>query len=251
MRSKSKILIAVLFAAIFLIGGATANAADTGLVSSLDLTKDQVAKLGTFVEEFNAKALDIATKVDTNFRELEQELKKKDRFDTRMKAWNGAQNSNKLVKNISSLYGDLLKLRVEYLLKSKDILTERQKAVLLGAMMDFDMDMPGDFFVFLGLDFTDMGLDLTKDQVKKILKYRADMEINDIKLDLEMDYKLLDLQDEINSMVRDTKKINKIVMDITNIGVKIMNNRVNQTLKAKDVLTVEQKKEVLHMLMMM
>ncbi|MBW1842159.1 MAG: hypothetical protein JRI75_10270 [Deltaproteobacteria bacterium] len=207
--------------------------------------------MGTFVEEFNAKALDIATKIDTNFQELEQELKKKDRFDTRMKAWNGAQNSNKLVKNISSLYGDLLKLRVEYLLKSKDILTERQKAVLLGAMMDFDMDMPGDFSEYMGLDFTDMGLDLTKDQVKKILKYRADMEINDIKLDLEMDYKLLDLQDEINSMVRDTKKINKIIMDITNIGVKIMNNRVNQTLKAKDVLTVEQKKEVLHMLMMM
>ena len=182
---------------------------------------------------------------------IKQELKKKDRFDTRMKAWAGAKNANKLVKNISSLYGDLRKLRVEYLLKAKDILNERQKTMLMAAMMDFEMEMPGDFSEYMGLDFTDMGLDLSKNQVKKILKYRADMETNDIKLDLEMDYKLLDLQDEINSMVRDTKKINKSVMDITNIGVKIMNNRVNQMLKAKDVLTVEQKKEVLHMLMMM
>lgn len=251
MRSKSKVLISVLAAAIFLFGVTAANAGDRGLASSLNLSKDQIDKLGTIVEEFNANALDIATKIDATFQELEQELKKKDRFDTRRKAWSGAQNANRLVKSISSLYGDLLKLRVEYLLKAKDVLTERQKAMLLDAMMDFEMDMPGDFSEYMGLDFTDLGLDLTKDQVKKILKYRSDMEINEIKLELKMDYKLLDLQDEINMMTRDTKKINKIIMDITNLGVKIMDNRVNQTLQAKDVLTVEQKKEVLHMLMMM
>ncbi|MEE8480835.1 MAG: hypothetical protein V3T59_06300 [Desulfobacterales bacterium] len=47
------------------------------------------------------------------------------------------------------------------------------------------------------------------------------------------------------------KKINKIITDITSINTEIINNRVNHTLKAKYVLSVEQKKELLHMMLMM
>ncbi len=183
--------------------------------------------------------------------ELEHDLNKEDRFDTKSKARTSARNVNKLVKNISSLHGDLLKLRVEYLLKAKDVFTDEQKAMLIGHLLDFDMDMPDDFFYYVELDLPSMGLDLTKDQVKKLLKYRADMDIKDIKLELDMDYKLLDLQDEILAVERNPQKINTIIMTIVDLGTKLIDNQVNHFLKSKDVLTVEQKKELLHMMLMM
>ena len=251
MKSKLTRFVSVFAAAVFVLNATPAAGRDTGMVSSLNLTKEQVGKLGAIIEEFNAKAIDVTDKIDRNFQELEQEVKKEDRLGSEFKAKAAARDSNRRIKKITQLYGDLLKLRVEYLLKAKDVLTERQKAMLISALTEFDMGMPDEFSEYLNLDLTALGLDLTKDQAKKLLKYRSDMDIANIKLNLEMDYKLLDLQDEIQADIRDSNKINRTIIDITEIGIKIMENRVNHTLKAQDVLTVEQNKELLHILMMM
>jgi hypothetical protein len=217
----------------------------------MNLTKEQIVKLGTLIDDFSTKALDITSKIGNKYLELEHDLKREDRFDTKSKARTSVRNVNKMVKNISSLHGDLLKLRVEYLLKAKDVFTDEQKAMMIGHLLDFDMDMPDNFFYYVELDLPSMGLDLTKDQVKKLLKYRADMDIKDIKLELDMDYKLLDLQDEILAVERNPQKINTIIMTIVDLGTKLIDNKVNHFLKSKDVLTVEQKKELLHMMLMM
>lgn len=140
---------------------------------------------------------------------------------------------------------------MEYLLKAKDVFTDEQKAMLIGHLLDFDMDMPDNFFYYVELDLPSMGLDLTKGQIKKLLKYRAYMDIKDIKLELDIDYKLLDLQDEILAVERNPEKINTIIMAIVDLGTKLIDNQVNQFLKSKDVLTVEQKKELLHIMVMM
>jgi hypothetical protein len=66
-----------------------------------------------------------------------------------------------------------------------------------------------------------------------------------------MDYKLLDLQDEILAVERNPQKINTIIMTIVDLGTKLIDNQVNHFLKSKDVLTVEQKKELLHKMLMM
>ncbi len=251
MRSKQRILIPVIVAVIFFFGVTSTKAGEADLVSKMNLTKEQIVKLGTLIDDFSTKALDITSKISNKYLELEHDLKREDRFDTKSKARTSARNVNKLVKNISSLHGDLLKLRVEYLLKAKDVFTDEQKAMLIGHLLDFDMDMPDNFFYYVELDLPSMGLDLTKDQVKKLLKYRADMDIKDIKLELDMDYKLLDLQDEILAVERNPQKINTIIMTIVDLGTKLIDNQVNHFLKSKDVLTVEQKKELLHMMLMM
>lgn len=251
MRLKQRTLISILVAVILIFGVTSTLAADAGKVPKLDLTREQISKLGGVIEEFSAKALDIALKIDNKLQELEQDLKKEGRFDTKAKARAASRNVNKLVKDIASLYGDLLKMRVEYLLKAKDVFTDEQKTELLAALLDFDMDLPDDFSHYLEADLPSLGLDLTKEQNKKLLKYRADMDIKDIKLELEMDYKLLDLEEEIQAEKRDPQKVNKIIMEIVDIGTKVIDNRIDHILKAKDVLTVEQKKELLHMMLMM
>jgi len=251
MRSKQRILIPVIVAAIFIFGVTSTKAVEADLVSKMNLTKEQIVKLGTLIDDFSTKALDITSKIGNKYLELEHDLNKEDRFDTKSKARTSARNVNKLVKNISTLHGDLLNLRVEYLPKAKDVFTDEQKAMLIGHLLDFDMDMPDNFFYYVELDLPSMGLDLTKDQVKKLLKYRADMDIKDIKLELDMDYKLLDLQDEILAVERNPQKINTIIMSIVDLGTKLIDNQVNHFLKSKDVLTVEQKKELLHIMLMM
>ena len=251
MKSKQSILIPVIVALIFIVGAISAKAGRAEPVSSLNLTKDQIGKLSTIIEEFNTRKINIEFKLDNTLLELKQELKKEDRFDSKSKIRAGARNVNKLVKNISSLYGEMLKVKMEYLLKAKDIFTDRQKTMIFNALLDFDMDMPDNFSFYLEVDLPALGLDLTNDQVKKLLKYQENMEIRNTKLELEIDYKLLDLQNAILSDERNPQEVNKIILAIADIGTKLIDNRVNYILKAKDVLTLEQKKELFHMMFLM
>ena len=251
MKSKQSILIPVIVALIFIVGAISAKAGRAEPVSSLNLTKDQIGKLSTIIEEFNTRKINIESKLDNTLLELKQELKKEDRFDSKSKIRAGARNVNKLVKNISSLYGEMLKVKMAYLLKAKDIFTDRQKTMIFNALLDFDMDMPDNFSFYLEVNLPALGLDLTQDQVKKLLKYQENMESRNTRLELEIDYKLLDLQDEILSDERNPQEVNKIILAITDIGTKLIDNRVNYILKAKDVLTLEQKKELFHIMLLM
>lgn len=246
MISKQRILISTILVAIFIFGITSTLAGETSLISKLNLTKEQTSQLDPLIDEFITKALDIQAKLDDISMQIDRELKREDRFDTKSKARAGAEKVNNLIKKITPLYGDLLKLRVAYLFKAKDIFTEKQKAIVIGALLDFDMDLPGNSSYDM-----ELRVDLTRDQLKKLLKYRADMDIKDIKLELEMDNNRLDLQDAIGAEVRDPQKINKIMVAIIDLGTRRLENRVNHILKAKDVLTVEQKKELLHNLLMM
>ena len=77
------------------------------------------------------------------------------------------------------------------------------------------------------------------------------MDIKDLQLELAMNYKLLDLQDEMKSAKQNPKNVDEIIRDITDIGARLIDNRVNYILKAKDVLTLDQKKQLLQMILMM
>ncbi|MBU1162226.1 MAG: hypothetical protein KKF96_06685, partial [Proteobacteria bacterium] len=172
MISKRNMSISIIAAAILIFSNAASTAAgNTGPVSNMNLTKEQIKKLDTLIKELNAKQLEIVSKIDEKFLVIGQELKREDRFDTPFKARAGSRNFNELVQNISVLYGDLLKLRVKYILKAKDILNDRQKSRLISALLDFDIDTPDDFSYYLKLDLPSLMLDLTKDQIKKLLKY--------------------------------------------------------------------------------
>ena len=145
----------------------------------------------------------------------------------------------------------ILKRKNPYLFKAKNILNDRQKSRLISALLDFDIDTPDDFSYYLKLDLPTLMLDLTKDQKKNLLKYRSDMDIKDLQLELAMNYKLLDLQDEMKSAKQNPKNVDEIIRDITDIGARLIDNRVNYILKAKDVLTLDQKKQLLQMILMM
>lgn len=250
MKLRKRIIIPVI-AAVFLFAlGVTLAKAETDLGSGLNLTKEQINQLGSIIEDFSVNAIEIVFQIDAKYLALEQELKRQDRFDTEEKAEEGAKNVNEIVKSVSSLYGDLLKTRMEYLLKAKDVFTEEQKEMLLADILDFDIDMPDEFSFYIDVDLPALGLELSKDQIRKLLRYRADMDVKDIELELEIDYMLLDLVDEILTEKRDPKKVDEIIMNIVDAGTRLIDNRINHILKAKDVLTLDQKRELFYLMMM-
>ena len=250
MLIRTPILTVFLTAALILVGAQAATARDSGLVSSLDLSRDQIEKLGAIVEDFNARKLAVEAKIDRKRMELAQELKKSDRWESEKKLKASAKVVNRLVRGLATLDGDLLKVRVAYFLKAKDVFTDDQRMIILGALTEYDFNLPEGFSYYLELDLPALDLDLTSPQIKKLLKYRADMDIRGIKYELDLEYRILDLQDELLSPKRDPKRVNRLITSIVDTGTKIIENKVNHILKAKDVLTLEQKMTLFHMMLM-
>jgi Spy/CpxP family protein refolding chaperone len=251
MQTRKTVFISIIAVLALAIGASVTMAGNNDFVSDLDLTKEQIGKLAKIVDTFNAKELELEGKIEATRLALAQELRKADRWDSEAKNKASAKIVNRQVKRLLALGSDMLKLRVAYFLKAKDVFTEEQRMIILGRLTEFDMDLPDSFSYYLELDLPALDLDLTDAQIKKLLKYRADMEIRDIKHELALNYKLLDLRSELLSPERDPKKVNRLITAIADIGTKIVENKVSHILRAKDVLTVEQKMTLVHMMLLM
>jgi len=219
-------------------------------IGDLNLTEEQLVALGGLIDEFGEAQFEIEMQIDNKFAELGAEIRKKGRFDTKIKEKKSIRKVNKLAKEIISLEGQVLKKRVEYLLKAKNILNEEQKMKLISALEFEDDFFEDELPEIFELEFLIMPLDLTKEQIKKILRYKTDMKVKALKISLQILYQILDLQTEINKVETDPKNIDKIILKITDLGTKLLENRVNGLLKSKDVLTVPQRKMLIQTLMM-
>jgi len=241
----------VLVVIVFMTGISAAQAGQGGgnPLAGLNLSEAQVSQLAQVMGEFNAKQFELVTGIKNKFLELALELQREDRFETKSKASASARRANKLVRDISALYGRLLKTKVEYLLKAKDLLTQEQKLKLISSL-DFTVGVPEDMSGYQQMDLLELGLDLSKEQIKKILRYRTDKAVQELKLELDIDYKVLDLETELVKDDVDSQNVNRIIMDITELGTRIIDNDIDHFLKAKDVLTTNQKQKLLHLIMM-
>lgn len=240
------------FVAVLLTCSSAFAAQRTGgiTVGDLKLTEEQLVALGGVIDEFSELQFEIVTKIESNFTELKREIRKEGRFDTKTKEKETVRKVNSLVKEIISLEGQLLKTRVEYLLEAKNVLTKEQKMKLISALEFEDAVFEDELPEIIELDFLIIPLDLTKEQVKKILGYQTDMKVNALKINLEILYQILDLQTEINKVETEPQSIDKIILKITDLGTTLLENRVNGFLKSKDVLTVPQRKMLIQTFMM-
>ena len=116
--------------------------------------------------------------------------------------------------------------------------------------LDFDMEVPEGWMQDQEIEVLAVDLELSDDQLQKILSYRTQMQRKEIKFEQKMEALIQDLEDELSKDTVDDKKANKIILSLTDLGVDLLNNRVEHRLKAKDVLTLEQKKRLLHALFM-
>jgi Spy/CpxP family protein refolding chaperone len=250
LNTKKRYLVIMLtfFTCILLVAGNPLWAKpDTGL--NLNLTPDQINALESVVKEFSTKQFKIVSEIERTLLELKLELRREDRFATDAKAAESARSANKLVKKLTGLYGDMLKLEVAYVLKTKDVLTKEQRGQLIESL-DFEMEAPEGWMQNQEVETLAVDLKLTEDQLKKIMNYRAQIQKKEAQIEQKMEALLQDLEGELSKDKVDDKKVNKIVLSLTDLGVGLLNNMVEHRLKAKDVLTVEQKKKLLHAMFM-
>ena len=252
MKMKLKSGLFCLFAMLVIGASVASSATETRIPGlNLKLTDKQMTALQGVFDEYSSKNLELLAQIERKFTDLRLELRRKDRFENRFKAYDSVYKANTLVKEISSLYGETLKTKVKYLLKAKDVLSREQRERLFARLLEFDFDMPDEIFVIIEGALFSLDIGLKINQLKKIMGYRADMEKKAIDINYKIGMQLIDLQVELFKDERDSDKINNIVLTITDLGTQLMDNRVVHFLKAKDVLTVPQKKALLHIISMM
>jgi hypothetical protein len=252
MKTEFRSCVTVLLMAL-LIGISAVSGADDFQNPLLDLkmSPEQRLNFQDVFEEYSALQLELRGKRDIKMAELKLEMMKKDRFETKAKEKASVARINKIIRSISLLTGDAFKTMVVYLLKARDVFTEEQRDQMFTSLRDFSFQMPDDIFGVVEKELLNLDLGLTHEQAKKILKNRAKMAKNSIDLNLKSSLQIIDLQQEMARDKRDNEKINGIILKISELGTRQMDNRVVHFLKAKDVLTIEQRKTLFHAILMM
>ena len=114
--------------------------------------------------------------------------------------------------------------------------------------LDFDMDTPQGYMEDQDVAVLVVDLELTEDQQKKILGYRAKMQKKEAKFARKIQGAMNDLENALSKDKVNDSEVNRAVKKMTNLAIDLMETRVGLRLKAKDVLTVEQKQKLLHLL---
>jgi len=220
--------------------------ASAGTLDGLNLTPDQITALSGVIKELSAKQADVNIMISARLNELAAELQKDD-LVTEHQQKKHDKRIDKMVLDIAALYGDLLRNRVEYLLQAKDILTPEQKETLISSIR-MDMELEDFLPQTMDQDYVELqvDLDLTREQVKKILKIDTKRQIKELKIEEDVANVVLDLQEELSNPDRNPEKVNKLILKATDLANDFALNRVDALLKVKDVLTIPQRQLWLH-----
>lgn len=249
MKKRIAIVLNVVLFVCFLSGSALAKD-PFDMQDIINFTPEQVTALADTAKEHKTKMQGIIGKLEKTVEDLLTEANKNEGSDVPNKLRKNPKKIDKLIREIASLTGDILKAKTEYLLKAKDVLSDEQKQKLI-ADLEYRVDFVdrGTPFLFQLDDLADI-LDLSTDQVKSVLKYRTDMRINELKLQMDVAMQVLDIRDIIKTAKSNPKTIDSKVMKIADIGAKLLNNRIDYLLKARKVLTEPQRQELRHLIML-
>lgn len=179
--------------------------------------------------------------MDRKIAELEVELTREGRLDSKEAAALAAKKVNTILKGMGEVYGGFVKSRVAFLLAARNVLTEEQKLHLLQqlepqALMDYEE------VEFLQPETFDLPIDLSLDQRRKLVRLEADLTIKEVRLERDVALVLLDLEAIFMADAVDTAKVDKQVLKLADLAADAIDNRVDFFIESKDVLTLEQKR---------
>lgn len=245
MRKSILTTLAALILSVFLIGSASAQ--KSGIMV---FTPEQIQAMGDKIVEHNAAMQKIFSELKVVADELAMEAMKDSGDDVP-----GAQRKNpkkieKLIIESIDLLGQKLKVKYNFLLSFKDILTPEQKKSLIREL-EFKVDFfdNGSAFLF-NLEDLDEMLDLTDEQIREIIKLRTDMLIRELKTKRKIAYNVLDIKKEIRAEKKDEGALENHLNKIADLGTKMMKNKVDYILTVRKVLT-ESQRQTFRQLMLM
>jgi len=230
-----------------IFGIALAVLASVGTARAQELTLEQQAELSVLGLEFAQKGTLIESMIQGKMTELSLELKREGRLENQAVADESAKRANAILKDLSGLYGQFIKTKVEFVLAAKNVLTQEQKLHLLSQLRPQET-LPFETVEYMQPDIFDLPLNLRLDQRKQLVSLEAALMVEEVELDRDVDLVLLDLEDVLLSGEASPKKVDPLVMKLATLAAKEVDNRVDFFLKAKDVLTLDQKRLLVYML---
>ncbi len=206
-----------------------------------ELSEQQQGELASIGAEFAQKGVLLESLIQGKMTELALELKREGRLDSQVAADESSNRANAILKDLSSLYGQFIKTKVEFVLKAKNVLTLEQKLHLLSQLNPKET-LPYDSIEYMQPDIFDLPLNLNLDQRKRLVALEATLMVKEIELERDVELTLLDLEAVLLSGEADPKTVDPLVMNLASLAAREIDNRVNYFLQAKDVLTLDQKR---------
>jgi len=212
-----------------------------------ELSPEQQGKLAEIDQGFSQQATMFEGLMKNKLIELAIELQREGRLDTEETAAEAAKNVNTIMTDLSGLYGEFIKTKVQFVLKAKNTLTDEQKILLLSQLTP-SASMPYETIEYLQPEIFDLPLNLSIDQEKKLIALEAALLIKEVELERDVELILLDLEAALLSGECTPELVDPLVMGLADLAAKEIDNRVSYFLKAKDVLTLDQKRLLGHMM---
>lgn len=234
--------------ALFLTAGIVTAQATNSAALQQSLTQDQVNRIKDITDEYYNRELEIIYQMEHKALALYHELQREDAFEDDTKAAEASKTFKALVKDLGNLMAQLIRTRTEYFLKIKHVLTPQQKTQLINSL-NVDIETGDRIHIYYKVDIEDLLGGFTPEQSKKIVRLQHDLEVKVAKIKRELDLIEIDFRQELAKAEPDSKKIKKIVREVTELNIQLLETIVDATLKFKDVLTVEQKKRMRHFIL--
>ena len=230
-----------------ILGIVLAILASSGTVRAQELTPEQRSELTSIGLEFVQRGSRVENMIQGKMTELAQELKRDGRLDNELTAAESAKNASAILKDLSGLYGQYIKIKVEFVLAAKNVLTSKQKLHLLSQLRPQET-LPFDTVEYMQPEVFDLPLNLSLDQQKQLVSLKAALMVKEVELDRDVAFVLLDLENILLSGESNPEKVDPLVLSLATLAGKEIDNRVDFFLKAKDVLTLDQKRLLVYML---
>lgn len=206
-----------------------------------ELSIAQEGVLATLNAEYAQKEAQLGNAMQDKLIELAAELHHEGRLATEEAAKESSRRSNAILTDLSDLYGQFIKTKVEFLIAAKNTLTMEQKLLLLSQLQP-QVTLPYETIEYMQPDIFDLPLNLDVDQRKKLVKLEAKLLVKEVELERDVELTLLDLEAVLLSGEANPGLVDPLVMNLADLAAKEINNRVSHFLEAKDVLTLDQKR---------
>lgn len=206
-----------------------------------ELTDLQKGDLEAVAIEYTQKGIEIEKAMESKLLELATELHRKGRLDSEESAKESSKRGNAILKDLGDLYGQFIKVKVEAAIAAKNVLTQEQRVQLLSQLQP-QASLPYDTIEYMQPDIFDLPLNLDIKQRKKLVELEADLLVKEVELERDVELTILDLEAALISSECGPKIVDPLLMKLAELAGREIDNRVGFFLKAKDVLTLDQKR---------
>jgi len=212
-----------------------------------ELSQDQQGELMAIGAGFAQKGAQLEGAISGRLTELAMELQREGRLASEEAAAESSKRVNAILKDVGGLYGEFIKTKVEFVLAAKNVLTLEQKLHLL-SQLNPQAALPYETIEYMQPDIFDLPINLSLDQRKQLVVLEAALMVREIELERDVELVLLDLEAVLLSAEARPETVDPLVMNLAKLAAQEVDNRVDFFLKAKDILTLNQKRLLVYLM---